>query len=297
MELGHLRLQPRCEYRSIGRGTSGPKTCAWNHAPRFLAQLLGFIAAAATLSGSLAAPDHDFMSRDNNNATLLVLVAGLAEKSTWTQLRKLIDSDAELSGIDYLVFHSPQELDLDGNVNRLAAILWNLPRSADYRRNVYIGHSIGGMIVKQLTLRLVQQPDRKHMPSMVVTFGTPFNADRFEMDLFRKAGATLFWFTRTPLEKQVFKYDRLKEINEAWRVAVKSPPLREVRQINVFGVQDSITPTQYESQSEISVFIRGDHMTILPNSVDDCSYTIFKALLRDQKAPLAELPCVSRGRM
>jgi len=236
----------------------------------------------------------DYLKRDKGNETLVVFVAGLAGERTWKPLVRLIDSDNDLSSIDYLVYHSPDSLDIDGNVSRLETILRDMQdKGSKHANEVYVGHSIGGTIIKQSLLRVIAQANQLNVPKLVITYGTPLDSDNFNISSWESLGARVLRGPLPPLRKEALNIDRLKKINEAWRTAVKTAPLSEVRLVNVFGVGDRTAPIEKESRSNVSVFIDGDHISIAsPTKSDDCSFVIFKAMVKNWTAVLNKIPCI-----
>jgi hypothetical protein len=257
-----------------------------------LATALYFVTAGRLLADSVKKfPDGYFRDRDNANKTLVVLVAGLAGEDSWKRFAELIDADGEMKPIDYLIYYSPTSLDIDQSVARLATILRDVtPRYTD---RIYVGHSIGGMIIKRLLLKEADAPANNRMlPNLVVTYGTPLDTDKFNINLFKRLGARVFWMSVQPLQREVFNVERLKEINKAWRTAVANGPLSVTRFVSVFGVEDRVATIDEESPSERTVFIRGDHMGIVsPARANDCSFVIFKTVVKDHAATLDRIPC------
>lgn len=268
---------------------------SWQHALARFASIAGLAILSSPVFAACPQefPDYSYCERRPENSTLVVLVAGLGFRDTWSALTRLIPKDPHLDNIDYLVYYSPQERDFDGNVARFAAILKNLPTKAKYTRRVYVGHSLGGMMVKWLTLGLAStQPGE--LPNSVLTFGTPLRTERFDIDMFRRTAAWVGWSKLSPLEKEALNDERVKNINRSWLTAVKTEPLIKVRQISVFGAADWVAPITQERPSDVSLFIEGNHSTILPKSPQDCSFLIFKAVMRDQ-SPSA-LPCILKDK-
>ena len=131
------------------------------------------------------------------------------------------------------------------------------------------------------------------LPDAVLTFGTPLDMDRFDVNAFLRLAAKFSFTYRTPLAKEVFNDARVREINAMWRDQVRSATLGKVAQVNVFGDEDNIAPVKGEKGADTAVQVRGSHSTILPKEADDCSFLILKAVIRDPKS-VAGLSCLKK---
>lgn len=233
-------------------------------------------------------PDGYFADRDNDNGTLIVFVAGLAGKESWSAFVPLVESEDSLVGADFLVYETPGSLDVEDNVRRLGTVLVGLPVS--YPRMIYVGHSIGGIIVKRLILRQIGRPDSAHLfPDIVITYGTPYKIDSFNITATRNLFGQVGWAFMSRLRRDVFNLERLSAINRAWRSAEGTAPLDRARIISVFGIEDTIAPAADERSSATTIFVKGDHMGIVSAS---CCVQILAATVGDRDADLSTLPCV-----
>jgi len=233
-------------------------------------------------------PDGYFADRDNDNDTLIVFVAGLAGKESWSSFIPLVDSEDSLVGADYLVYETPGSLDVEDNARRLGTILDRLPVS--YPRMIYLGHSIGGIIIKRLILRQIGGSDSPRLfPDIVITYGTPYNIDSFNITAARNLFGQIGWAFMSTLRRDVFNLERLSAINRAWRSAERTAPLDQARIISVFGIEDTIAPASDERPSAATIFVKGDHMGIVSAT---CSVRILAATVRDRDVDLSTLPCV-----
>lgn len=233
-----------------------------------------------------------FRDNDNDNSSLITFVAGLAGDKSWKGFIELMDKDRYFSRFDYLVYHSPDKFDIEQNVERIATELHELPFEYSYK--VFVGHSIGGMIIKRLILNFAaDEKEQSYLPDLMITFGTPLDTDKFTISLLKKLGARIFWFMVPALKREVFNIDRLKEINTSWRTAAKSSPVDVIRCVTVFGVEDTIARTEGEQRSKDTVFIKGSHMGIIsPAGSTACPFVVFKAVLKDGPVNLQSIPCV-----
>ena len=187
---------------------------------------------------------------------------------------------------------TPKSLDVEENVHGLRALLTGLSRS--YPTMIYVGHSIGGIIIKRLILlQLSQSENELPLPDMVITYGTPLDTDTFNITTTRNVLGHLSWAIMPTLWREVFDLERLADISGAWRTAVTEAPLDRIRFISVFGVEDTIAPVTHEHRSEETVFLQGDHMGIVsPTGSEACSLVVLKTALHDRAADLSALPCV-----
>lgn len=235
--------------------------------------------------------EQDYFLREKGNATLIVFIAGLGGKQTWDTMAKLMDQDSGLNGFDYLLYYSPKELTIEENVRRLVTIL--SARRATYREVIYVGHSIGGIMIKGVLLsELSANPAAPHLPKMAITFGTPLNLDKFSVSTFKRLGARISWLFISPLRKEVFNIERLKEINSSWRTAARKAPLKDVRTVYIFGAEDEIAPAKGEGGTDQVVFVRGDHSGIVtPGSADACSWIVFRTAVLEPETDLQTLGC------
>ena len=236
--------------------------------------------------------DGYYRDRDNQNETLVVFVAGLAGEASWRDFTRLMDSDNDFDRIDYFVYHSPQSLDIEENVRGIKSRLREI--GGRYGKIVYVGHSIGGIIIKRwLLLEANAGTKEQNLPNLVITFGTPLDTDKFSVSMFKRLGARVFWPAVSNLQREVFNIDRVAEINKAWRTATKQSPLNEVKRVTVFGVEDEIAPAANESRSETTFFIRGNHLDIIsPDTDRACSWIVIKAVLLNRTSSLYTNPCV-----
>jgi hypothetical protein len=236
--------------------------------------------------------DYDFQGDSNNNTTLIVFIAGLGGEKSWKKMAQLMGSEPEFNNIDYLAYHSPQSLDIEENIQRALTILKNY--SSNYAETIFVGHSIGGIMIKRMLLReTTKNPGTSRLPNMVITFGTPFDTDKFTVSLFKRLGARIFWTTVPPLSREVFDLETLKEINSDWRKAANTSPINQIKQINIFGVQDETAPARFEGRSKDTVFITGDHLGIItPESKQACSWIVFKSVVLDRATDPRKLDCV-----
>jgi hypothetical protein len=250
------------------------------------------LAGASYSQGVTDLSDGYFHDRDNDDGRLIVFVAGLAGEKSWSSFIPFVSSDASLRDFDYVVYETPKSLGVEENVHGLRALLTGLPRS--YPAMVYVGHSIGGIIVKRLILlQLNQSENNLPLPDMVVTYGTPFDTDTFNITTTRNVLGQMAWAIMPTLWREVFDLERLADISRAWRTAVTQAPLDQIRFISVFGVEDTIAPVTHEHRSEETIFLQGDHMGIVsPTDAEACSLVVLKTALRDRTADLSALPCV-----
>jgi hypothetical protein len=237
-------------------------------------------------------PDAKFRDKDNDNATLVVFFAGLGGKGSWDRFTELMDSDSDFDGIDYLDYFSPQTLDIEENARRAQTLL--AKHQTGYEDIVFVGHSIGGIMIKQtLLMETSASSDARILPGMIITFGTPLDTDKFTVSMFQRLGARIFWTSVSRLKREVFNLDRLKEINASWRTAVTNIPLSKIRNINIFGVDDEIAPVENEGSTLGTVFINGDHLGIItPGTTKDCSWVVFKTVLLDRVVDPRSIDCV-----
>lgn len=238
--------------------------------------------------------DGYLVQRVPRGEMLVVLVAGLAGEDTWRRFVTLMEADPALQRSDVLVYHSPAAFDIDQQAERLETVLREHGRH--HARQAYIGHSIGGLIVKRMLLRrMAAQWRDAERPALVLTLGTPLDTDKFSISVFRRLGASVFWPLVPPLRREVFNIQRLEDISQAWRTALGSGALAGMRVVSVFGTDDEIAPAREERASESTVFIRGDHLSIAtPKDAADCPYLILKTLLVEPQARLQSLSCIPR---
>ena len=237
-------------------------------------------------------PDAFYRDKQNDNKTLVVFIAGLGGEKSWKQIAKLMDEDREFNQIDYLLYHSPKSLNFEDNVLRAQTIIEN--HRTDYQEAVYVGHSIGGIMIKRILLREASlSSDNHNLPEMVITFGTPIDTDKFTVSIFRSLGARIFWAQVPPLSREVFSIDRLREINTSWRTAVNQSPINGIKHVNIFGVQDKTAPVDNEGDSKSTVFINGDHLGIItPVTAEECSWIVFKTVLLARDRDPRKIDCV-----
>ena len=239
-------------------------------------------------------PDALYRDRDNENNTLLVFVAGLGGKGSWNELVKLIEQDDDLQYLDYLLYHSPQSLNIEENVDRIKTLVKQY--SPSYARAVYVGHSIGGLMIKKSLIDIVGRPfDAATMPSMFITFGTPLETDKFSINFFQRLGASILWFKVSRLKKEVFNLDKLREINTSWRAVISRPPIDDIILANIFGINDSTAPVEHEGNLPSAVFITGDHLGIIkPATEGACSWKVFKGELTQSRDNAGYRDCIRK---
>ena len=256
----------------------------------FLLLLLSFCTSFAPCYADV--DEQDYFLRERGNTALILFIAGLGGKQTWDSMTKLVERDPGFSGFDYMVYYSPKELSIEENIRRLSTILSE--RQAAYEKVIFVGHSIGGIMIKGILLsQLSANPAVQRLPAMAITFGTPMNLDKFSVSTFKRLGARVSWFLISPLRKDVFNLERLKEINSGWRTAAGTAPLNGVRTVYVFGTEDEIAPAKGEGGSDRVLFIVGDHSGIVtPGSADACSWKIFKTAVLEPGTDLRSLNCL-----
>ena len=239
-------------------------------------------------------PDATFINQENNDSCLLVMVAGLKGKATWEDFKALIVKDQSLANCDVLSYDTPQKLDIEEHVDRISTLVQD---HSSYKNKIFIGHSIGGFIIKLYTLRQLESDSsddtalaKATFPDLILTYGTPLDTDSFSISFLKRAGARVFWPFVSPLRKEVFSFEQLQRINQRWRAVIKQ---KLVRHVNVFGIEDEIAPANIEEQSPVTVFIKGDHVGILAaDRLDACPYLILRTIVSDPDADLSQLDCV-----
>lgn len=295
---GHSLAERQAEQQARRQRKS---TFAWQS----LFFVLVMALASAVRGQDKTFPDARYRDQENSNGLFLVLVAGLGQEKTWAPLTALIEKDKDLRFIDYLVYYAQREYDLEQNVNRLQTILDELQvRTAKHPQRIYVGHSLGGLMIRRVVLKALN-PVRTttkatntqrlpvNLPTMVVTFGTPFDTPKFDLRMYWLAAAKFSYPWSSPFVKEVLNDRRVEEINTAWR---RTEPIQKIPQANVFGRSDGIAPTAKEDPN-VSIFIDGDHQTIVPTARDDCPFKILEALIQSQKIDAARgLRCVAESR-
>ncbi len=240
-------------------------------------------------------PDATFINQENNDNCLLVMVAGLKGKATWEDFKTLIVKDQSLADCDVLSYDTPQSLDIEGHVKRISTLVGGY---SSYKSKIFIGHSIGGFIIKHYTLRHLELDSsgntvilsKATFPDLILTYGTPLDTDSFNSSFLKHAGARIFWPFISTLKKEVFNFDHLQRINERWRAAIEK---KLVHHVNVFGIEDEIVPANLEEQSPVTVFVKGNHVGILAaDQLNDCPYLILRTIVVDQYSNLSQLNCV-----
>jgi pimeloyl-ACP methyl ester carboxylesterase len=237
-------------------------------------------------------PDARFFDAENDDKRLIIMVAGLNGQVSWDDFVGLLADDASFDVYDVLTYFTPESEDIESHVDRIATLARGYP-SHEYK--VFVGHSIGGIIIKRYTLRALEQGVSSGaaalpVPVTVLTYGTPLNTDKFSISLFKRAGARIFWPLVSPLRKEVFNIDRLTQINGQWRDAVADD---RIQHISVFGIEDRIARTDLEEQSQVTVFIEGDHLGILASDrTDDCPFLILRTVIQGRVADLPNLACI-----
>jgi pimeloyl-ACP methyl ester carboxylesterase len=236
--------------------------------------------------------DYVYKDQDNDDEVLVMFIAGLGGEGSWRRLTRFIDSDPDFGCIDYLVYHSPEESNIAENIGRAQTILGQYRE--DYDQTILVGHSIGGIMIKRaLLIEAGKSPEERRLPDMVITFGTPLDVDKFTVTLFKRLGARIFWFRLPPLHREVFNLDRIKQINSNWRAEVERSPIKDIRRVNIFGVDDKIAPSRVEGDSQDTIFIAGDHMGIItPESTSACSWIVFRTAVLEPSAIPREIDCV-----
>lgn len=259
-----------------------------------IATLFAFVPVAAAERTKVEYPDAIFHDAENNDDRLIVMVAGLKGQGTWDDFVALLGDDSAFDSYDVLTYFTPESKDIERHVARIASISL---RYSSYDHKMFVGHSIGGIIVKRYTLRALEQGTSDisdaaawPVPNAVLTYGTPLNTDRFSIAFFKRAGARIAWPLVSDLRKEVFNIDRLKQVNTQWRQAVADD---RVQHISVFGTDDPIARTDLEEQSKMTVFIEGDHLGILASDRnDDCPFLIFRTVVQRRVADLPNLACI-----
>lgn len=233
-------------------------------------------------------PDGLFVDKPNDDKALLVMVAGLGGEGTWSRFTEALDCDVFFNRFDLLVYHTPKDLPLEKQVDRIAAIL------SDYRaypEQMMVAHSMGGFVAKRYLLDLGSAADaRREGLSMLWTYGTPLDTDKF-------GGFFLQRITRivkalvSPLEQEIFDNDNLRSINHDWKRWLADAGGAGFRFVGVFGLDDDKAWASRETPSQNVVLIAGDHRTVMN---DGCSFKILKAVLEHPATDPRSLDCARR---
>lgn len=250
--------------------------------------------ASLTACDSPLESDYEYVINGERGHTLVVFVAGLGGKDTWQSMIKLLRQDAELESVDYLHYYSPKALNFDENVAQLKSLVSRY--RVGYDKVVYVGHSLGGMMIKRALIREANLPEAQRvLPDKVITFGTPLETNTFAISVFEKLGARVAWFFLPSLSRDVFNIQHIARINRSWRTATALPAIQNIERVNIFGYQDPTAPIDHETQGDYTHFIPGDHLKIVqPRDAKDCSWVLFRALLMG--AAVSELPPCENAR-
>ena len=218
------------------------------------------------------------------NETAIVFVHGFTGDvaKTWRRIPEFLQADFRLNEWDLLGvgYQSNRRFDLtglwssDARLEEIAIMLhaWPELSPGNYRRLVFVAHSMGGLVVQAL----VSYEDLRNRTSHVVLFGTPSGG-------LTKARFASFW--KRLIQNMEANGPFIKALREKW-TSLKldsSPPFAFVA---VAGETDQFVPPESSlgpfPQSKGDV-IPGNHLTMLdPESAEaPCVQKILQILCKD----------------